>query len=298
VVEATVVVNLNSSQSASRAESLPGMLAERGIDVAEFHATGDRAEMLRHFEHAAKRKTEVLIVGGGDGTLTQAANALAHSDTVLGVLPLGTGNSFAATIGLDGQLESAIDVIAAGRIVPVDLGKVNGRCFANFATIGLPAEVAVSSPTGLKRFFGPLAYLMGAIGPFFTHRPFRAKVRWDHGGRMTLQTQQIVIASGRFFGKQPVLPDASITSGKLAFFTTSGVSHLDLVRTYVAFALGKQTDLGDAHMFSAESIEVRAKPKQPLNIDGEALGKTPAHFNIERRALRVFVPADFVDEGD
>jgi diacylglycerol kinase (ATP) len=295
-MEATVVVNLSSSQSSSQVEAIPGMLEARGIRAVEFHSTGDHDSMRRHFERAVKRKTKTLIVGGGDGSMAQAANALAHSDTVLGVLPLGTGNSFAATIGLDGQLESAIEVIAKRRVASVDLGVVNGRYFANFATIGFPAEVAKASPH-LKRFFGPLAYVFAGIRPMLTHEPFRATVRWDRDGRMTLQTQQIVVASGRFFGKQPVLPSASITSGRLAFFTTSGVSHFDLVRTYVAFALGTQAQLGDAHAFSAESIEVRAKPKQPLNIDGEPLGKTPARFRIARRALRVFVPPDFVDEG-
>jgi YegS/Rv2252/BmrU family lipid kinase len=296
-MEAAVVINLSSSQSSSRVEAIPGMLEARGIRVVEFHSAGDHAALRRYFDQAVKRKAKTLIVGGGDGSMAQAANALAHSETVLGVLPLGTGNSFAATIGLDGQLESAIEVIANGRVASVDLGRVNGRYFANFATIGLPAEIAKSSPNNLKRFLGPLAYVFAGIRPMLTHKPFRAKVRWDRGGRMILQTQQIVIASGRFFGKQPVLPSASITSGRLAFFTTSGVSHLDLVRTYLAFALGLQTKLGDAHAFSAESIEVRAKPKQPLNIDGEPLGKTPARFCIARRALRVLVPSDFVDDG-
>jgi YegS/Rv2252/BmrU family lipid kinase len=296
-VEATVVINLASSQSSSRVEAIPGMLEARGIRVLEFHSSHDPASMRRHFEQAVKRKTKTLIVGGGDGSMAQAANALAYSDTVLGALPLGTGNSFAATIGLDGQLESAIEVIANGRVASVDLGMVNGRYFANFATIGLPAEIAKESPSRLKRFLGPLAYVFAGIRPMLTHKPFRAKVRWDRNGRLTLQTQQIVIASGRFFGKQPLLPSASITSGRLAFFTTSGVSHLDLVRTFVAFGLGRQTKLGDAHAFSAESIAVRAKPKQLLNIDGDPLGTTPARFRIARRALRVFVPVDFVDEG-
>lgn len=243
-------------------------------------------------KRAVRHREELVVVGGGDGSMTEAANILAHRKSALGVLPLGTGNSFAQTLGLSGDLEQAVDAIVTGRIEEVDLGVANKRYFANFATIGFPAEVAASAPRFLKRIVGVVAYVIGAVRPFVTHGPFTANVRWDEG-RMRFRTRQIVVASGRFFGDQPLLPDASITSGKLAFFTTTGVTHAEIVRTYLALALGQHSNLPDAHTFASERITVRARPRQVTGIDGEPLGTTPVRFSVARRALRVIVPASF-----
>jgi len=97
------------------------------------------------------------VVGGGDGTLSSAVGAFAYADAALGVLPLGTGNSFAQTLTIPQNLERALDIIAGGKVVDVDLGIVNGAYFSNVATIGLSANVARRTPKGLKRVLGPIA---------------------------------------------------------------------------------------------------------------------------------------------
>ena len=171
---------------------------------------------------------------------------------------------------------------------------MNGTHFVNFATIGLSAEIADRVPNVLKKILGRLAYAVGGVGSFVSHRPFRAKIRHD-GGKNDFHTQQIVIASGRFFGHQPVTPDASIVDRRLSFFTTTGVSYFEVARMYVAFGLGLQTRLPDALAFSSRGIVVKASPRQLVSIDGRTLGKTPARFGIAPRALRVCVPAGFDD---
>jgi YegS/Rv2252/BmrU family lipid kinase len=295
-VDAIVIVNLESSHSRSEQSKIEAALSERGVRIVDFQTVVGGRVAYKRVKRAVKRGASVVIVGGGDGTMTQVVNALAHSETTLGVLPLGTGNSFAQTLGIGESLEAAADVIAGGRVASVDLGIVNGRYFANFATIGLAAQVAGATSSGLKRFVGPLAYALAGIGPLFTHRAFKATIDWK-GGHTRLRTQQLIVASGRLFGKTPVLPNADITSGKLALFTSTATSVIGVLRTYLAFAFGAQTTLPDARGLSAKKIVVRTRPKQPLNVDGDAFGSTPACFRIARRALRVFVPASFVDEG-
>ncbi|GAC1300804.1 MAG: lipid kinase [Vulcanimicrobiaceae bacterium] len=274
--------------------ALPEMLAARGIDVATFVVAKNEQSLRKRLKIFLADGASLVIVGGGDGAMTVAADVLAHKKCALGVLPLGTGNSFALTLGIEDKLEHAIDVIAARRIVKIDLGTVNGTHFANFATIGLSAEIADRAPHALKKLIGRAAYAVGGVGSFFTHQPFRARIRNDDG-KSEIHTQQIVIASGRFFGSQPVTPDASIVDRRLSFFTTTGVSHLEVARMYVAFGLGLQTHLPDAIAFSSKEIVVKTKPKQLVSIDGQTLGNTPARFGIAPRALRVCVPAGFDD---
>jgi diacylglycerol kinase (ATP) len=293
---ATVIVNERSSRTAKHLAELPGLLAAKGIAVDAFHVVPHEAALRKRLRRAVRDGASLAIVGGGDGAMTTASDVLAHRPCALGLVPLGTGNSFALTLGIPDDVSAALDVIAAGRIVEINLGTVNGTHFANFATIGLSAEIADRVPHDLKAKIGRLAYALGGVRSFFTHRPFRAKIRWD-AGKTTLRTQQIVIANGRYFGSEPVTPDASIVNRRLAFFTTTGVSHLEVARMYVAFALGLQTKLPDAVVLSARKIVVKASPKQLVSIDGCTLGKTPARFGVAPRALRVCVPAAF-DAGD
>ncbi len=289
-----VVLNLHSRQAAQQRERVKELLSERGLRDAEYRVITRTGELPGELERAVRSGAERLLVGGGDGSMVAAARALAHRSCVLGVLPLGTGNSFAQTLSIGDDLERAVDAIAHGRIAAVDLGIVNGKYFANFATIGLGAKIAEATPKLLKTLTGPLAYVLGGIVPGLRARPFEATIVRD-GESVRLKTQQIVIASGRTFGKKPLLPDAKITDGRLAFFTTTGVSTAELARMFLALALGTQTSLDDAYAFSAREIEIRTDSEQPVNGDGEPIATTPARFRVDPGALRVFVPPDFVD---
>ena len=293
-MKATVVINLHSKHAQRELARIPELLAARNIEIVDFWKAEGNADLERRLRQAREEDVEFLIAGGGDGTMTQTANAFAYTDTTVGVLPLGTGNSFALTLGIDGGLEGAVDVIARERVVRVDLGFVNDRYFANFATIGFAAEVAESTDRNLKLRIGALAYFVAAVRPFITHRGFRAKV-CTKKRRFSVQTQQILVVNGRFFGNRAIAQDASDTNGKLAFFTAAGGSRAEILKTYLAFALGVHDRLPEACAFSSKRIRIQTRPRQPLNIDGEALGETPARFSVAKRALRVLVPANFID---
>ena len=108
-------------------------------------------------EEAISRGQSLVIVGGGDGTISRIVDYFAHKELVLGVLPLGTGNSFARSLGIPIMLDGAVDVIASGKVADVNLGKVGDLYFANIATIGLSVDIGRHSPVGLKRSLGMLA---------------------------------------------------------------------------------------------------------------------------------------------
>lgn len=295
--EVVVVVNRRSRRSESELERLHEMLTAHGLQVAELHVGVDDDDCRRSIKRAVKAGAREVVVGGGDGTMTHAVNILAHRETVLGVLPLGTGNSFAQTLGLDPHdLEAAIDTIAYGRVAQVDLGVVNGTYFANFATIGLSSQIAGATARGWKNALGSAAYALAGIVPLFTHRAFCARIRW-RGGKLTLETQDIIVANGRYFGKTALGPDATIDEGLLTLFTSAARSPLDAARTYLAIGRGAQLTLPGAHLVSAPRFTIRTRKQQSIRIDGSAFGKTPARFRVAPRALRVFVPKSGVALG-
>ena len=103
------------------------------------------------------------IVGGGDGSLSGAVDDVVNTDCVFALLPLGTANSFARTLGIPLELDGAIDVIANGQRRRIDLGVIDGDYFVNSAAIGLSPMIGDSVPHRLKKFLGRLGYLLWAI---------------------------------------------------------------------------------------------------------------------------------------
>jgi YegS/Rv2252/BmrU family lipid kinase len=294
--EATIICRLSSRHGIEYYKRLQDELPKHGFAIVEAHMVRRRRELKKRVRQAVEADRKLVIVVGGDGTQTAAVAELAHSDTVMAVVPAGTGNSFALSLGIHNDIDEVIETIVSGKEIRVDLGVVNGTYFANVASVGLIAEAANVTPNPLKRIFGSLAYGFAALVPLFRDKPFELHVKW-HGNDLKLRTRQAILASGRYFGWQPLTPDASIRSGELAFFATEMDTPPEAIVTNVALLAGRQTKLKDAHYFSASTITVKTKPKQPLNVDGHALGTTPAKFSVAPRALRVLVPQNFEDEA-
>jgi len=290
--QATVICRLSSRHGLAYYQRLQEELPKRGVEIVETHMVRKRKSLKKRIRQVVKSGAGLIVVIGGDGTQTAAVAELAHKDCVLAVVPAGTGNSFAFSLGIKDDLDAAIDTIANGREIRVDVGIVNGTYFANFATIGLIADAANRTPRGLKRVIGPIAYGVAAIQSLLSNRPFELRVKWKHE-KLKIVTHQAIIASGRYFGWQPLTPHATLRSGDLAFFAAAGDKAQDVIATNTALLRGDQTQLEHAHYFSAPKITIKTRPKQPLNIDGHALGTTPAQFEIAPKALRVLVPQDF-----
>lgn len=290
--QAVIVASATSRHGREAFERIPGLLLERGIEVAQTYCETSHSRLRKRVKRAVKHGAELIVVCGGDGTQTSVVPYLAHSTTVLGVVPAGTGNSFAYGLGLTGDLVQAADAIAYGRIEEIDLGKIDDTYFANFVTVGLASAISADTPHGLKRIVGPLAYGLAGVIPILAHKPFRARFRWAKQ-RVNVETHQIIIANGRFYGHTPIVPDASLNDGRLTIFVRETGSLLAPFETYLAFVRGEQAKLSGVHLWSTdEHIHVSTKPKQPIALDGRPHSKGSAKLSVARRALRVMVPLD------
>ena len=289
--EVTIICRLSSKDGANYYRRLHDELPNRGVTIVEAHMVSKRKELIKRIKQAVKSGKEYIVVVGGDGSQTAAVSELAHTDSVMCVVPAGTGNSFALGLGIKNDIELAIETIANGKEMRVDVGCVDGTYFANFATIGVLAEAAERTSKPLKKIIGPLAYGVGLI-PVLRKKPFELRVKWP-GNDLKVITHQAILAAGRYYGWQPLTPTAGVRSGELAFFCAAGSNAADVVKTNAALVTGNQTTMESAHYFSAGKITVRCEPKQLIGIDGHTYGKTPATFEVARKALRVLVPQDF-----
>ena len=189
-----------------------------------------------------------FLIGGGDGTLNGAIQFLLGRDVTLGVLPLGTGNDFARSLGIAPTLEAACDVIAAGYTARVDVGLANGRPFLNAVSLGLASAIARRLTPELKRRAGKLAYPVAAVAELWEHQPFHVRMTTDRG-EMELDVLQLVVGNGRYHGAGNVVtPESRIDDRRLDAYTIAapssesgregtGLGHMQDVSTLARIAL-------------------------------------------------------------
>ena len=131
--------------------------ATRELQALGFELIQESTERPHHIPDAIQRyknQVDLVIIGGGDGTLNAAIEGLINTDLPLGILPLGTANDLARTLGIPTYLPEACQVIAAGQIRRIDLGWVNGKYFFNVASLGLSVQITQRLTKEVKRRWG------------------------------------------------------------------------------------------------------------------------------------------------
>ena len=256
------------------------------VEAVEIHDAAALPEIVRRRAAGADR----VIVAGGDGTLNAALQGLAGTGTPLGIIPVGTANNTARTLGLPTDAADACAVAAGSTTRTIDLGRVNDRWFFTTASLGLSVTVTRLLTRDLKRRWGRLAYGYAAARALLERRPFEAEI--VAGGRhLALRTFQIVVGNGRYYGSAlPVAEDAEIDDGWLDVYAVEARSRWRLVTLAPALKSGRQGERGDVHTLRARQVEVRTGVPRTINVDGELGPQTPATFVVVPRALAVFSP--------
>ena len=290
-----LVVNTRSRKGRRHLPRLPARLAAAGLPVQAALAVDDPAELPEILTRALEPAPELLIFGGGDGSLTAAAARLAHRDTALGVLPLGTTNNFARSLGLPLDLGGAIATLAAGRVADVDLASAGEHLFANMASIGVSVQVAQAVPHRLKRWLGRGAYPLTAARRLPTHRAFRATLRAD-GVEQVVWTHQLNIANGGYHAGRRIARDAGVDDRLLVVYRLGDAGRLHVTGEMVRQLLvGPRRPLAAGRFVTTREVWVDTDPSLPLDLDGEVRGRTPVRITLLPQALRVLVPPGFVD---
>ncbi len=292
--KAVLVVNTRARKGQVLFDSAKALLQENGFELVEAHPVTNPLKLADAVKGAISRGARLVIVGGGDGTVSSVVDYFAYKDVVFGLLPLGTGNSFAQTLDIPFDLPGAIRVISEGKIAAVDLSKINDDYFADMATIGISADMGMHIPHRIKRVFGPLAYIIAWTQVFATHKPFRChlKAKEFNGA---VETHEIILGNGVFYGRIPIAAEASVVDHQLRVFTMGGKSRWQLLRAGLAFMLGKHADSPDALLFSTQELYIETDPPQHIDLDGEVTARTPVCVQVAPRALKVFVPQSFID---
>lgn len=239
----------------------------------------------------------LVVAAGGDGTVHQVANALIGLGRPMGVLPLGTANDFARTLGLSASLDEAVRVIAESAPLPIDVARVNQVYFLNAAHVGLGVETAKRTNLTLKKVIGPIAYVLAAAQAWLDTEPMPIQICIEDSC-LNIQAAQLLVGNGRYYGGGNVVaPDATLDDGLLDVYVLSAdVSKTELLSLAAAARRGT---LGDQpHIMYYRTARLSASLVGPvqINVDGEVLAmEGRLEFEVLPRALGVYAPATPMD---
>ncbi len=286
---ALLLVNPKSRSGNGGAEGAITALSAGGVELIEpSEASGDVSQAIR----AHRGQCDFVILGGGDGTMSAAAPALIETRLPLGILPLGTGNDLARTLGLPFDPVEAARVIVAGEQRDIDLGEVNGRPFFNVASLGLSVTVANRLDPVVKRRFGRFGYVITAAKVMATARPFSVAI--DDGETVVRgRTYQVAVGNGRYYGGGNAIHHAAeIDDGLLHLYSLEMQSLWKFAALGPFFRTGRFEVFKEVRTIHSDNFEIRTRVPRSINADGEIVGKTPARFRLLRDAVRVFVPRE------
>jgi YegS/Rv2252/BmrU family lipid kinase len=243
-------------------------------------------EVIRRYQH----QVDLVIIGGGDGTLNAAVDALIETQLPLGILPLGTANDLARTLEIPNSLPEACEIIARGKVRRIDLGWVNGKHFFNVASLGLSVQITKCLTKEAKRRWGVFAYAITALQVILQTRPFRAEIRLN-GESIPVKTVQIAVGNGRYYGGgMAVVHDATIDDQRLDLYSLELQHWWQIIAVLPAMRGGRHTTWRDVRALHGQEIEVYTQRPRPINTDGEITTHTPAEFRVIPQALAVIVP--------
>lgn len=309
---ALLIINESSGDqipNREKAERIKELLAPAGFAL-ETRWVSSEKPLGDTVRQALNHGVKAILVGGGDGTVSPVAAQLVKSDVSLGILPLGTYNNIARSIGMPADYEEACRVIAAGFNKVIDVGLMEkGKYFFEAAGGGLDATLF---PVGEEIKGGRWSrivhfarltrnYSARRIRLTFD-RPVGEAVSRDRHHRYTRKTLRgrsiglraliVAIANGPYYGGGfTVAPSASMEDGRLTIAIFRRFSKLELIRHFISISRGQKHYSPKVEIFRAAEVRLASDRPLSLHADGEPCGEAPATFRCEPQALRVYAPA-------
>ncbi|MEH2266307.1 lipid kinase [Nostoc sp.] len=285
---ALLLVNRHARQGQKGLSEAIEYLKTLGFDLIEESTEDPKhlGEVILRYQH----QVDLVIIGGGDGTLNAAVDALVETQLPLGILPLGTANDLARTLEIPNSLGEACKIIADGNLRRIDLGWVNDKHFFNVASLGLSVKITQRLTKEVKRRWGVFAYAATALQVLWEARPFTAEIAIN-GESVSVKTVQIAVGNGRYYGGgMAVADDATIDDQRLDLYSLEIKHWWQMILLFPSMREGRHIHWESVRSLQGQEIKVYTRKQRPINTDGEITTYTPAHFRVISKAIAVLVP--------
>ncbi len=276
----------------SNEEIILRTLQTYGIEPEVWHTTfEDPGEGLA--KKAADEHIDLVIAAGGDGTIHAVASGLIKSESTLGIIPMGTMNNLAHSLGIPSTLEEACAIIGKGESHAIDVGHINGQIFLEVAGAGLEAALFPAAEEIKQSHF--LSTVRGAIGGLFTlltYRPSRLKISFDETQKRSYHALQVTICNAPYYGAHfAAAPQAVMDDGMLDVVIYRRFSKLEYIKHAISISQGRRDFQPKIRYLRVKSMRISSEYPLAIQADGQPHGSTPATIGVIPGALHICVSA-------
>lgn len=280
------------------------VLEDIGYETSAYQTTPLPFSAQIEAERAARAGFDLVIAAGGDGTINEVVNGIAHLESRprMAFIPVGTTNDYARALKIPmGDPVAAAKVIAQNQLVEMDIGRAYGsKHFINIAAAGTLSELTYSVPSNIKTRLGYLAYV--AKGAEMLPRAKSRKIRLEHdNGVFEGKVSLIFVAlTNSIAGFEKLAPDAKLDDGNFTLIIVKTDRIFDMMSLIIQAINGGQhvTDPNVIYIKSKElKLEVLEGDQQfMLNLDGEYGGDTPIHLEVLPNHLEFYANVDEISD--
>lgn len=290
-----------SAGSAEQADALRVHLRGRGD--CTLRETATREEVIAATREAARAGCDLIVAGGGDGTVNAAINGLVEPgcELPLAILPLGTGNDLARTLAIPKDPLEAAELLTSGQVRRIDRVRLQSETrrmhYINMGSAGFSGEVLRWTTQEVKRWWGPLAYLRGVAEKLSEMKQYRVIIQLDDAPVMHEELVNVVLANGRTTsGGMRVAPYANPEDGLLEvlLFRADGLTDLAVLAS--EYFAGRHLE-GDRIIYRrAGQVRIQADPPMAFSLDGDLVTDEPVTVTVEQQVVPVVVGPEYLAE--
>lgn len=259
------------------------------VDIKTTCGPGDATGLARQ---AVTQNYDVIVAAGGDGTVNEIMNGMAHSTVPMALLPFGTTNLFAREIGLHRRPGKAVDTIMNGRKQTVNLGRAGDRYFLLMAGIGFDAHVVYNLNLRLKSLAGELAYIFSALR-VIAKTPPRKCIEARINGDTPIKCSSLILGNAKYYGGSfEVTPGATITKPSLQLCAFAGETRRSIVGYALGILMKKHTHFANVTTRTVECLDVVSENPVHVQVDGDYLRQLPLELKVVPEALTILRPTN------
>lgn len=289
-----VILNARSGTNDKNAvqRRLQELFVASGID-ARISIARTGVGVVELAQQAAWSDADVIVAGGGDGTINSVASAVIKSGKTMAVLPFGTMNHFAKDLHIPLDLEGAIETIVAGHSSNIDVGEVNGRIFVNNSSLGLYPSIVRERQRQQRLGWGKWpAYVWAALAVLRRYPFLNIRLSVD-GKELVSRTPFVFIGNNEYeMETLNIGGRACLDAGKLSLYMSDRTSRLGLIRLALRALFGGLRQDKDFIALCTKEVWIETRHKRVrVALDGEVeVMEPPLHYRVRPRALRVLAP--------
>ncbi|MFA6449146.1 MAG: diacylglycerol kinase family protein [bacterium] len=263
-----------------------------GVTERAMHAAELAAEAAKTGQYYA------VVAAGGDGTVNEVVNGMAHSGARMGIIANGSTNVFCSEVKISSNFDIACRTILEGIPVEVDAGKANDRYYIWMCGVGIEAKIAHLVNPKIKKYFGVLAYVIAAFQQAFDKGRQIMKIMFDDEQEMTFSTFNTVVGNATSFdGFLGIRSRFAIKDGFLDVCIFQHKSPIGIGELVLNFIKGRRDYYRSIDRFSAahcrvKKMHIETVPNAWYHVDGEVMGQTPIDIEVHSKSVILIVPEE------